>query len=139
MQRVLGTDLFAILLLVWLWIAGFLFNYINMAASTDNSTTRERDMVAVDLAQGSSKGLPVSNHNASVTLSVKKSGNNIEYFFEKKPVKLEKLSAKLTEKEVTTVRIRFDENIPYGYYIHILDLCTRAGVKDIVNVYQIKQ
>ena len=138
MRGILGADVFINLLLVFIITTGLLLMNTNKAAIQAQNKAKERNMPAIRLAQGSAHETPAGGLNKPVTLSARKQGETIQYFLEKQPVQLKDLAAELKAKKAAAVRIRVDERIAYGTYVNLLDLCTRAGVKDIINVYQSK-
>jgi len=139
MRGILGADVFINLLLVFIITTGLLLMNTNKSTTIDGVLNNERNMPSVKLAKGTSKGFPAGRAINSATLSVRKKEGTDQYFLNNKPIKLSNLVAELRTRQISSVRVRFDELILHGKYITILDLCTKAEIKDIINVYQIKE
>lgn len=132
------SDVFAILLLVWISIASIVLNNTGRGNVTGNAIQTESSLPSVRLPKGSSKGQETSTTNKVVTLSATKDDTQVQYYVDEKLVAFQELASILTSKRVQSVKIRFDREIPYGEYVKVLDLCNELGVKDIVNVYTIE-
>lgn len=135
MRGILGADVFAALLLVFLLITGVLLKNINKMGGCDTSGRIESNLPKIQLPKGLSEGLPGGKAKNSVNLSARKTGEEIQYFINDKPVRYADLPVTLKTGQISSVRIRFDRNISYGHYIEILNLCKQAGITDIINVY----
>ena len=138
MRGILGADVFAALLLVFLLMTGVLLKNINKMGGLDTSGRIESNLPKIQLPKGSSEGLPGGKAKNSVNLSARKTGENIQYFINDKPVRYADLPVTLKTGQISCVKIRFDRNISYGHYIKILNLCKQAGITDIINVYTTK-
>jgi len=138
MRGILGADIFVNLLLVFIITTGLLLMNTNKASKIRIDKRSEQNLPEIQLAQGKSKGLSPDKYKNSVTLSARKTGEDIQYFVDDEPVRFEDLPMKLNSGQVSSVKIRFDEHISYGHYVRILDLCSRAGITDIINVYTTK-
>ncbi len=138
MRGILGADIFVNLLLVFIITTGLLLMNTNKASKVHIDKRYEQNLPEIQLPQGKSKSLLPDTTKNSVTLSARKKGKEIQYFFNDEPVRMKDLPMKLKAGQVSSVKIRFDEHISYGHYIRILDLCSRAGIADIINVYTAK-
>ena len=135
MRGILGTDVFAALLLVFIFMTGLLLMNINKMGGQDMSGRIETNLPKIQLPKGSSKGLPGGKARNSVNLSARKTAEKIQYFINDKPVRYADLPVTLKTGQISSVKIRFDRNISYGHYVEILNLCKQAGITDIINVY----
>ena len=135
MRGILGADVFINLLLVFIITTGLLLMNTNKTGKIGDIVKKEQTLLKIDLPKGSSKGLPGGKPGNMATLSARKSGEEIQHFMDEKPIKFTDLIATLKSKRISSVKIRFDRQIPYGHYVSVLDLCKRAGIKDITNVY----
>lgn len=133
MRGILGADIFINLLLVFIITTGLLLMNTNKGVENGN---HENDLPKIELQKGSSQGLSGGKAKTAVTLSARKNGETIQYFMDNKPVEYTDLPATFKSKRVSSVRIRFDKRITYGHYVRILNLCKRAGITDITNVYR---
>ena len=138
MRGILGADVFAALLLVFIFMTGLLLMNINKMGGQDMSGRIESNLPKIQLPKGSSKGLPGGKAKNSVNLSARKTGEKIQYFINDKPVKYADLPVTLKTEQISSIRVRFDRNISYGHYVEILNLCKQAGITDIINVYTTK-
>ena len=138
MRGILGADIFVNLLLVFIITTGLLLMNTNKASKVHIDKRNEQNLPAIQLPQGKPKSLLPDKTKNSVTLSARKKGKEIQYFINDEPVWIKDLPMKLKAGQVSSVKIRFDEHISYGYYIRILDLCSRSGIADIINVYTTK-
>ena len=138
MRGILGADIFVNLLLVFIITTGLLLMNTNKTNINGMNNASERNMPKVQLPQGISEGTLDNKTANTVTLSANKKGAEIQYFIDDKPVAYSDLAAKFKAKRITSVRIRFDERIPYGQYVRILDLCKQLGITNIYNVYTIE-
>ena len=138
MRGILGADIFVNLLLVFIITTGLLLMNTNKTSINGMNNVTERNMPKVQLPQGTSKGTLDNKTANTVTLSANKKGAEIQYFIDDKPVAYSDLAAKFKAKHITSVKIRFDERIPYGQYVRILDLCKQLGITNIYNVYTIE-
>jgi len=139
MRWILGAiDVFANYLLIFVFITAVLFGNMNIGAKNGQNRLGELDLPKVQLQQGASEGLPVGKAKNSVNLSARKTGEEIQYFINDKPVRYADLTVALKTGRVSSVKIRFDRNISYGHYVEILNLCKQAGITDTINVYTIK-
>ena len=138
MRGILGADIFINLLLVFIITTGLLLMNTNKTGERDTGGKLESDLPKIVLPKGSAKGLPGGKAKNSVTLSARKTGGEIRYFINNKPIRYIDLPMTLKTGRVSSVKIRFDRNISYGRYIEILDLCKQAGITDIINVYTTK-
>ena len=138
MRGILGADVFAALLLVFIFMTGLLLMNINKMGGHDMSGRIESNLPKIQLPKGSSEGLPGGKAKNSVNLSARKTGENIQYFINNKPVRYADLTVALKTGRVSSVKIRLDRNISYGHYVEILNLCKQAGITDIINVYTTK-
>ena len=129
------SDVFAILLLVWISIASIVLNNTGKGNPVASATPTESNLPSIRLPRGKSKGLETIATTKAVTLSATKDGNRIQYFVDETPLSFQELASTLSSKQVVSVKIRFDRQIPYGDYVKVLDLCKEVGVKDITNVY----
>ena len=135
MRGILGADIFINLLLVFIITTGLLLMNTNKAEKMGGIGKNENNLLKIDLPKGFSKGVPGGKSSKMATLSARKSGEEIQHFVDDKPIKFTDLIAMLKSKRISSVKIRFDRQIPYGHYVSVLDLCKRAGIKDITNVY----
>ena len=135
MRGILGADIFINLLLVFIITTGLLLMNTNKAEKMGEIGKNENNLLKIDLPKGSSKGVPGGKSGKMATLSARKSGEEIQHFMDEEPIKFTDLIATLKSKRISSVKIRFDRQIPYGHYVGVLDLCKRAGIKDITNVY----
>ena len=146
MRGLLGADIFINLLLVFMITTGLLLTNTNKSgkdmtnghsasALVQNRKMAERDLPKIELANGASEGFSVGKQGVSVTLSARTQGKDTLYFLDEKQVTFDNLHASLVDKNASSVRIRFDKDLAYGLYIATLDLCKRAGIKEIINVY----
>ena len=135
MRGILGTDIYAGLLLLFIIATGMLLMNTNKAREDVTIGKVESNLPRIQLPKGTTKGLPGGKAKNSITLSARKKGEEIRYFMDNRPVKYADLPATLKAGRVSSVKIRFDRNISYGDYIKILDLCKQAGITDIINVY----
>ena len=135
MRGILGADIFINLLLVFIITTGLLLMNTNKAGKMGEIGKNENNLLKIDLPKGSSKGVPGGKSGKMATLSARKSGEEIQHFVDDKPIKFTDLIATLKSKRISSVKIRFDRQIPYGHYVGVLDFCKRAGIKDITNVY----
>ena len=135
MRGILGADIFINLLLVFIITTGLLLMNTNKAEKMGEIGKNENNLLKIDLPEGSSKGVPGGKSGKMATLSARKTGKEIQHFMDDKPIKFTDLVAMLKSKRISSVKIRFDRQIPYGHYVSVLDLCKRAGIKDITNVY----
>ena len=138
MRGILGADIFVNLLLVFIITTGLLLMNTKKTSINGMNNANERNMPKVQLPQGTSKGTLDNKTANTVTLSANKKGAEIQYFIDDKPVAYSDLAAKFKAKRITSVKIRFDERIPYGQYVRILDLCKQLGITNIYNVYTIE-
>ena len=135
MRGILGADIFINLLLVFIITTGLLLMNTNKTEKMDEIGKNEKELLKINLPNGSSKGLPGGKSGKMATLSARKTGREIQHFMDNKPIKFTDLIATLKAKRISSVSIRFDSQISYGHYVGVLDLCKRAGIKDITNVY----
>jgi biopolymer transport protein ExbD len=135
MRGILGADVFAALLLVFIFMTGLLLMNINKMGGQAMSASIESNLPKIQLPKGSSGGLPGGKAKNSVNLSARKTGEEIQYFINDKPVRYADLPVTFKTGQISSVRIRFDRNISYGHYVEILNLCKQAGITDIINVY----
>ena len=135
MRGILGADIFINLLLVFIITTGLLLMNTNKAGKIGEIRNNENNLPKIEIPKGSSKGLPGGKPGKMATLSARKTGKGIQHFMDDKPIKFTDLVAMLKSKRISSVKIRFDRQIPYGHYVSVLDLCKRAGIKDITNVY----
>ena len=135
MRGILGADVFINLLLVFIITTGLLLMNTNKTGKIGDIVKKEQTLLKIDLPKGSSKGLPGGKPGNMATLSARKTGKGIQHFMDDKPIKFTDLIATFKSKRILSVRIRFDRQISYGHYVSVLDLCKRAGIKDITNVY----
>ena len=138
MRGILGADIFINLLLVFIITTGLLLMNTNKTGKDSVIGNIESNLPKIQLPKGSSEGLPGGKAKNSVNLSARKTGEEIQYFINNKPVKYADLPVTFKTGQISSVRIRFDRNISYGHYIEILDLCKQAGITDIINVYTTK-
>ena len=138
MRGILGADIFVALLLFFIFTTGLLLMNTNKMGGLDTSGSIESNLPKIQLPKGSSEGLPGGKAKNSVNLSARKTGEEIQYFINDKPVKYADLLVTFKTGQISSVRIRFDRNISYGHYIEILNLCKQAGITDIINVYTTK-
>ena len=136
MRGILGADVFINLLLVFIITTGLLLMNTNKSVKNGKSGNDENDLPKIELQKGSPDGLTGPRQKNTVTLSARKFDEVIQYFMDDKPVKYEDLPATLKSNRISSVRIRFDRRIAYGHYISVLDLCKKAGITDITNVYR---
>ena len=139
MRGILGADIFVNLLLVFIITTGLLLMNTNKASEVHIDKRNEQNLPEIQRPQGKSKSLLPDKTKNSMTLSARKTGEEIQYFVDGEPVHFKDLPMKLNSGQVSSVKIRFDEHISYGHYIRILDLCSRAGITDIINVYTTKR
>jgi biopolymer transport protein ExbD len=138
MRGILGADIFVNLLLVFIITTGLLLMNTNKVSKIRINKKYEQNLPEIQLPKGKSKGLSSDKSEKSVTLSARKTGEDIQYFVDDKPVHFKDLPMKINAGQVSLVKIRFDEHISYGHYVKILDLCRQAGISDIINVYTTK-
>lgn len=138
MRGILGADIFVNLLLVFIITTGLLLMNTNKTSINGMNNVNEHTMPQVQLAQGTSKGTVENKTANTVTLSATKKGAEIQYFIDDKPAAYLDLATSFKAKKITSVRIRFDESIPYGQYVRILDLCKQIGITNIYNVYTVE-
>lgn len=139
MRGILGADIFVALLLFFIFTTGLLLMNTNKTEGHNANGIDENNLPKIQLPKGSSKGLPSSKPKKTVVLSAKKTGEDIQYFVDDKPVKYSDLPAILKIKRISSVKIRFDESISYGHYVSILVLCKQSGITEIINVYKTKK
>lgn len=138
MRGILGADIFVNLLLVFIITTGLLLMNTNKTSINGINNANEHNMPKVQLPQGTSKGTLDNKTETIVTLSANKKGAEIQYFVDDKPVAYSDLAAEFKAKRINSVKIRFDERIPYGQYVRILDLCKQLGITNIYNIYTIE-
>ena len=138
MRGILGADVFINLLLVFIIATGLLLMNTNKAVDDRRMTAKEGEMPPTHLPKSTAKDVSGVKKKITATLTARQNANDIKYFLEQKPIKLQDLQGALRDMKIQTVRVRFDERIPYGRYVDILDLCTKAGIKDIRNVYKLE-
>ncbi|OPX39786.1 MAG: hypothetical protein B1H11_02125 [Desulfobacteraceae bacterium 4484_190.1] len=135
MRGILGTDIYAGLLLLFIILTSMLLVNTNEARKVVTIGKVESSLPKIQLPKGTAKGLPGGKAKNRITLSARKKGEEIRYFIDNRPVKYDDLAVTLKAGRVSSVRIRFDRRISYGDYLKILDLCKQAGITDIINVY----
>ncbi len=138
MRGILGADVFAALLLVFIFMTGLLLMNINKMGGQTMSGRIESNLPKIQLPKGSSGELPEGKAKNSLNLSARKTGEEIQYFINDKPVRFMDLTLALETRRIPSVKIRFDRNISYGHYVEILNICKQAGITDIINVYTTK-
>ena len=139
MRGILGADIFVALLLFFIFTTGLLLMNTNKMVEYKVRGRDESNLPKIKLPKGSSKRLPAGKAKNSVALSARKTGEEIQYFMDDKPVNYSDLPAILKSKQVSSVKIRFDKRISYGHYVSVLDLCKQSGITDIINVYTTKK
>jgi len=135
MRGILGADVFINLLLVFIITTGLLLMNTNKNGMVKAQKAVELNLPKVHLPKGSSTGLSVNSRKKQLTLSARKERGKIHYYVDKKPVEHSDILNKMRTGQFQSVKIRFDRNISYGRYVEILDLCKKAGVTEIINVY----
>ena len=138
MRGILGADVFINLLLVFIIATGLLLMNTNKAVDDLRKTAKEGEMPPTHLPKSNIKDVSGVKKKFTATLTARQNDNDIKYFLEQKPIELQDLQSALKARKIQTVRVRFDEQIPYGRYVSILDLCAQAGIKDILNVYKLR-
>ena len=135
MKGFLGADIFINLLLVFIIAFGMLFMNTNNTPKEAANAMGEKMLPKINLPKGQSDNAAMAADETPINLSAKKDGKTIQYFIDDVVIKYDDLEGILTNKKADTVKIRFDEQISYGRYIEILDLCKQCGIKNISNVY----
>lgn len=135
MKGILGADVFSILLLVFIILTGMLLINTNKEAVGIVHSASEFALPGVRLPVADSKGSVTPGKRKQVTISAKKEKGKVIYYVDEVPVAYRDLLPKIKKGRVESVKIRFDKDLPYGRYVRILDLCTQAGIHEIINVY----
>lgn len=136
---IIGSDIFLSQGLFYAIIAFLLSVNAVTSGLNEEAKKNEGDLPKIELAQGSTQGLPKSGLKNAIALSAEIVGAEITYYLDHEIVELKDLATTLGAKQINSIKIRFDEKIPYGAYVTILDICSQASVKNIVNVYQVKE
>ena len=135
MRGILGADIFVNLLLVFIITTGLLLMNSNASVKSEIDTRSEENMPKVQLPHGGSEGSDDDVTQRTGSLSVQKDTGGIRYYIDKEPVPFEQLPDELKSRQFVSLRIRCDQDIPYGEYVKLLDLCKNHGIRNIYNVY----
>lgn len=142
MKGVLGADIFANMLLVFIIMTGTLLMNANarqireeLSEGQQANGAQEMVLPEVQLPSANTKGKTAGIKSHAVSISVQKTEKAIQCFVNEKKIILKDLAQTLKEVKPRAAEIRIDHNIPYGTYISILASCKEAGIDQIFNVY----
>lgn len=96
-------------------------------------------LVQIQLARGESAGAQAEEVPEYIICSVKKTHKGKQLYLGDRPVARGRLHQELKmqkQKGVTVLITRFDEELPHGDYVRILDSAQKAGIQEIYDVYQ---